>query len=232
MQILDCGCGPGGIALGLATLVPQGRIVGIDIHDSQLEMGRQEARNRGIENVRFEHASVYQLPFDDATFDAVLAHAMVYHLGEPAKALREMRRVLKPGGLIGLRDADIDGDVYHPPHPELERFWKLAERVVLHSGGDMRFGRKHRQILRETGFVEIIASASSDAFGTPEATGGFSRYWTGVFLVQHSELILQQGWATDPELAAMRDALLWWGGGPDAFYSRCRCEAVGRKPAF
>jgi len=231
IHILDCGCGPGGISVGLAALVPQGRVVGIDIQDSQLEMGRQEARNRGIDNVRFEHASVYKLPFADATFDAVLAHAMVYHLGEPMKALHEIRRVLKPGGLIGLRDADIDGDVYHPPHPELDRFWKLAEQVISHNGGDIRYGRRHRQILREAGFADIIASASSDSFGTPETTTNFSKYWTGVFLVQHRELILKQGWATDLELAAMRDALLSWGGSADAFYSRCRCEAVGRKPA-
>ena len=231
MYILDCGCGPGGIALGLSALVPQGHVVGIDVQASQLEMGRQEARNRGIDNVRFEHASAYKLPFEDGTFDAVLAHAMVYHLGEPLKALQEIRRVLKPGGLIGLRDADIDGDVYYPPHPHLDRFWKLAEHVISHNGGDIRFGRRHRQILREAEFIDIIASASSDSFGTPETTASFSKYWTGVFLVQHRELILRQGWATDGELVEMRDALLSWGGGPDAFYSRCRCESVGRKPA-
>ena len=76
--------------------------MGIDIQDSQLEMGRQEARNRGIDNVRFEHASVYKLPFEEATFDAVLAHAMVYHLGEPMKALHEIRRVLKPSGVCRI----------------------------------------------------------------------------------------------------------------------------------
>ncbi len=231
MHILDCGCGPGGIALGLAALVSEGRVVGIDVHDSQLEMGRQEARNRGTGNVKFQHASVYALPFADATFDAVLGHAILYHLGEPMKALQEIQRVLKPGGLIALRDADNDGDVYYPPDPHLDRLWILAGYVISHNGGDIRFGRRHRQILREAGFIEIIASASSDSFGTPETTASFSKYWTEVFLVQHRELILKQGWATEAELVAMRDALLSWGGGPDAFYSRCRCEAVGRKPS-
>jgi hypothetical protein len=50
-----------------------------------------------------------------------------------------------------------------------------------------------------------------------------------VFLNQHRALILQQQWATDAELTAMQNALLAWGGNPDAFYARCRCEAVGWK---
>ena len=230
MRILDCGCGPGGISLGLASVAHLGSVVGIDVEDSQLERGRQEARKRDFNNVEFQHASVYSLPFADASFDAVLAHAMVYHLGEPMKALQEIRRVLKPGGLVGLRDADVAGDVYFPPQAELDRLWKVAERVISHNGGDLRFGRKHRKVLREAGFVDIIATASSDSFGTPQQTAGFSRYWSEVFMAQHRPLILAQKWATEHELDAMVAALRAWGSCQDSFYSRCRCEAVARKP--
>lgn len=229
MHVLDCGCGPGGISVTLASLVPQGRVVGIDIEDSQLDMGRQEAQRGGIGNVEFHHASVYALPFADATFDAVLAHAFLYHLAEPMKALRELWRVLKPGGLIGLRDSDAEGDVYHPVHEDLDRFWKLAGRIIDRNGGDARFGRKQRQLLREAGFRNTIGSASCDTFGTPSMTAGFSRYWAEVFLEQHRRLILTEQWATESDLATMRTALLDWGNNPDAFYARCRCEAVGWK---
>jgi ubiquinone/menaquinone biosynthesis C-methylase UbiE len=229
MHVLDCGCGPGGISVTLAALVPQGQVVGIDIEDGQLDMGRREAQQRGIPNVEFHHASLYALPFADGTFDAVLAHAVLYHLAEPMKALRELWRVLKPGGVIGLRDADFDGDVYYPAHEDVERFWKLTERVIEQSGGDVRFGRKQRRLLREAGFRNIVASASSDAFGTTEMTAGFSRYFGGVFLNQHRDLILKEQWATESDLTAMQDALLAWGNNPDAFYARCRCEAVGWK---
>lgn len=229
MHVLDCGCGPGGISVTLAALVPQGRVVGIDIEDGQLDLGRREARQRGIDNVEFHHASLYALPFADGTFDAVLAHAVLYHLAEPMEALRELWRVLKPGGVIGLRDADYDGDIYYPAHEDIDRFWELTKRVIEHHGGDPRLGRKQRRLLREAGFHNIAASASSDAFSTPEFTGGFSRYFGGVFLEQHRKLILEEHWATESELAAMRDALLAWGGNPDAFHARCRCEAVAWK---
>ena len=229
MHVLDCGCGPGGISVTLAALVPQGRVVGIDIEDRQLDMGRQAAQQRGIPNIEFHHASLYALPFADGTFDAVLAHAVLYHLAEPRNALRELWRVLKPGGVMGLRDADFDGDVYYPAHEDVDRFWKLTERVIQHHGGDTRFGRKQRRLLREAGFQNIVASASSDAFGTSELTVGFSRYFGGVFLEQHRQLILEEQWATVSELTAMQQALLAWGDSPDAFYARCRCEAVGWK---
>ena len=124
----------------------------------------------------------------------------------------------------------VDGDVYSPPHAALDRMWELAELVITHHGGDLRFGRKHRQIFRGAGFVDILATASSDSFGTPELTAGFSRYWSDVFMVQHRPLILAEGWAAAEELDAMVVALRAWGGGHDSFYLRCRCEAVGRKP--
>lgn len=230
MNVLDCGCGPGGITLGLAALVPQGQAVGVDIQAEQLELGRQRARERGLDNVQFKQASAYELPFEDNSFDAVLAHAILYHLGEPKKALEEIFRVLKPGGVLGIRDADVDGDVYHPQNPLLEQFWKLSEKVMSHNGGDLRFGRRHRQILREAGFVEIVGTSSCDSYGTPESTLSFSKYFGEAYLNQHRELILKQGWATAADLEAMRDALLSWGNSQDAFYSRCRCEALGRKP--
>ena len=57
MRVLDCGCGPGSITLGLAELVTFGEVVGIDIEAGQLEIGREEARRRCLTNVRFEQAS-------------------------------------------------------------------------------------------------------------------------------------------------------------------------------
>lgn len=231
MKILDCGCGPGGISLGLAGLVPAGSVTGVDIEPGQLELGRAEAVRRGLSNVSFEQASLYELPFPNASFDAVLAHAVVYHLGQPKRAVLEMKRVLRAGGILGLRDADIDGDVYHPENPVLQKFWSLAERVSAAGGGDMRFGRKQRALLRECGFNEIRASASYDSYGDAQSVEGFSRFWADVFMAQHREAILAAGWASAQELEELIGAMRTWGQDPNAFYARCRCEAIGLRPA-
>ena len=230
MRVLDCGCGPGGISLGLARLVAPGSVIGVDVHSDQLDIGRLKACLEGIDNVEFQAASIYALPFADESFDAALVHAVLYHLDRPAQALTELRRVLKPGGLIGARDTDLDGDLYYPSHPQVDRFWKLVERVHAHHGGDIRLGRKHRKLFREAGFERLVATASCDTCGTPETTDAFSRYWSEGFLEQHRALILEQQWCENEDLEAMRAGLSDWGSSPDAFYSRCRCELVGWKP--
>src|ERR1700730_4220237 len=99
--VLDAGCGPGSITLGRARRVAPGVVTGIDFEDSQFAKAREQAKHEGL-NVEFRKASVYQLPFEDESFDAIFSHALFEHLSDPCAALRELRRVLKPGGLIAL----------------------------------------------------------------------------------------------------------------------------------
>lgn len=85
MKVLDCGCGPGSISLGLAEIVSPGELVATDIQESQLEIGKKEAERRGLTNIRFKTASIYQLPFEDNYFDAVFSSAVIGNLAEPIK---------------------------------------------------------------------------------------------------------------------------------------------------
>ena len=103
MALLDCGCGPSTITLGLAELVAPGEVVGTEIEESHVALASANAWQRGIGNVRFEAADLYELPFADASFDAVFVSAVLGNLREPIRGLREAYRVLKPGGVIGVR---------------------------------------------------------------------------------------------------------------------------------
>jgi ubiquinone/menaquinone biosynthesis C-methylase UbiE len=231
MSVLDCGCGPGSITVHFAELVAPGEVVGIDIEGEQLAMGESLARARGLSNVRFSAGDIYDLPFPEATFDAVFAHGVLYHLRAPEKALGEMFRVLRPGGIIGIRDADEASSVHAPESPVLARAVGLVLRAWEHNGVNLRFGRHQRRSLREAGFADIEASASYDSFGTPRATRSFGALLANLILEpQIAEPILQEGWATRPELEEMSQAARSWGEHPDAFWARCRCEAVARKP--
>jgi SAM-dependent methyltransferase len=97
MQVLDVGCGPGSITLGLAEVVAPGEAVGIDLQPTQIEQARALAVERGVDNVRFEVAEAYRLPFPAQSFDAAFAHGVLMHLREPVRALVEIRRVLRSG---------------------------------------------------------------------------------------------------------------------------------------
>src|SRR5215469_9357960 len=74
-----------------------------------------------ITNVRFQVANTYELPFPNAAFDGVLANTVLLHLREPRRALEEMRRVLRPGGVVGVADGDFSAWLWEPATPALER---------------------------------------------------------------------------------------------------------------
>lgn len=97
MRLIDCGCGPGSITADLARALAPGEAIGIDLREDALTQGCALARERGIANVAFQAASVYHLPYADNSFDAAFACAVLQHLAAPLAALKEMRRVLKPG---------------------------------------------------------------------------------------------------------------------------------------
>jgi ubiquinone/menaquinone biosynthesis C-methylase UbiE len=107
-MLLDVGCGTGSLALEAARRIPARRsVAGIDPAPRQLARARSKARRAGLD-VDFREASVEDLPFPDASFDAVTGTLMMHHLpGELKKqGLSEIRRVLKPGGRLVIADFD------------------------------------------------------------------------------------------------------------------------------
>jgi len=230
MRLLDCGCGPGTITVNLAEIVAPGEVVGIDLEDKQFEIGRAYARERDVSNIRFETGNIYDLPFESNTFDAVFAHAILYHLKTPDQALRELHRVLKTGGVIGIRDLDNGGTIFAPSSQILAKAFELIDWAQEYNGGDSFFGRSQRAILREVGFVNIRASASYDYYGTAETTRAVGNYLADLFLQPHmSRVIIDQQWASQAEIEEINAAFKAWGEHPDAFFARARCEAVGWK---
>lgn len=158
-SVLDAGCGPGTITLGLARKVAPGVVTGVDVEDSQFAKAGEQARREGLP-VEFHKASVYELPFQDHHFDAVFSHALLEHLADPIAALREFRRVLKPGGMIGVRAGDmggilIDSESEGPAHG-LATY--LANREK--NSGDLQVGRKLGRLLRKAGFTVQKVTAS------------------------------------------------------------------------
>jgi len=117
-KILDVGSGPGTITLDLAQYVPHGEIIGIEPTKELIEESLKNQKNHRssnpINNVKFQEASVYSLPFPDDYFDIVHAHQVVVHLAEPLMALKEMKRVLKPQGYLCCRDGELRSTLIYP----------------------------------------------------------------------------------------------------------------------
>lgn len=119
MRLLDCGCGPGTITVGLAELVAPGEVIGIDASADLIATAQGNAARASVRNAAFQTGDVYSLPFADDSFDAVWVHALLEHLHDPVAALAEMRRVLKPDGIIGVRELDLDSLLIAPESPTM-----------------------------------------------------------------------------------------------------------------
>ena len=102
VSVLDCGCGPGSITLSIAQRVGNGRVLGVVFGESQIQRANESAKELGIDNAAFQQADCYSLPFEDESFDRVFSNALMEHLTDPVRAIREMLRVLKPNGVIGV----------------------------------------------------------------------------------------------------------------------------------
>jgi ubiquinone/menaquinone biosynthesis C-methylase UbiE len=227
MRLVDCGCGPGSITIGLASHVAPGEVTGVDIEAAQVEKANALAAAKEVNNMRFETASVYELPFADASVDAVFSNAVLQHLRDPQAALIEMHRILKPGGVLGVRTIDADGNLEYPAHERTQKLGEWIEQLQREQGHNRRLGKQLRSLVRHAGFVRTIATASYDRYGTLEEMQSIANAFAAVTRKSwYAEQIVARGWAGEAELETMAEHLRQWGSDPDAFFAEALCEVV------
>ena len=232
MRVLDLGCGPGTITAGLAAAVAPAAVVGLDVAPSVLDQARRVVGDRQLRNVSFLAGSAEDLPFPAGWFDAVFAHTLLEHVSDPMAALREARRVLKPSGLLGVRDCDWGTGAFHPPDPAVELGASLYARVWRHNGGRPNCGRELRALLRAAGFARVQTSASFRWDGSHDGGNGDSRRF-GELLAQRLMMpnfagpILAIGWADAALLEQTAAACAAWSREPDTFATMVMVEAIG-----
>ncbi len=224
-RILDVGCGPGTITAGLADRVPGGRVTGIDSAPAVLEQARELARNR--DNLEFAAGDVYALGYPDATFDVTHAHQVLQHLSDPVRALREMRRVTRPGGLIAVRDADYGAMVWYPDFPVLNDWLALYERVARGNGGEPDAGRRLHAWAREAGLTVLTAASSTWTFATGEERAWWGGLWADRTVnSSYAASAVGGGHASDTDLRPIADGWRAWAGHQDGWFSVVHGEVL------
>ena len=122
---LDACCGTGDLAFELARRVePEGRVIGSDFSESMLDLARKKAADRNVASVRFEFGDALALSYDDGTFDAVTVGFGVRNLADLEGGLRELARVLRPGGTLAVLEITR-------PRGILKPFFRLWFDVVV-----------------------------------------------------------------------------------------------------
>jgi len=231
MRLLDVGCGPGSITRGLAERLPHGEVVGLDFSRETLDTARRDAEARGLANLRYQEGSVYQLPFPEGSFDVVYAHQVIQHLRERAAALREMLRVVRPGGLVAVRDVDWGTVAYWPRDPWLDRFVEVHQRAWYENGGEPQMGRHLRALFNGAGVVDLRISAAVWCYATPAETSEWGESYANRLLSSPmGESPVQHGLATRADVEAMAAAFRAWAEHPDALWAFIHVAALARKP--
>jgi ubiquinone/menaquinone biosynthesis C-methylase UbiE len=228
MAVLDVGCGPGNITAGLARKVDHGSIIGIDLADAVIEVALSEQSQKAV-NLTFQVGDVYQLNFPDAHFDVVYAHQVLQHLARPVEALEEMRRVLKPEGLLAVRDADFGAFTWFPADPVLDRWMALYHELTQRNDAQADAGRHLKAWARSAGFSDVVATSSNWTFQSDEERAWWGGLWAD--RVRESDFASQglEYGLTDPkELAAIADAFVRWSQDPDGVFLAVNGEILAR----
>jgi SAM-dependent methyltransferase len=229
MSVLDVGCGPGTITADLAASVAPGLVTAVDESADVLDVARAEAERRELSNVSFATADVHQLGFPDGAFDVVHAHQVLQHVADPVAALREMRRVCAPGGIVAARDADYAGFTWFPQLPALDLWRDLYERAARANHGEPDAGRRLLSWARQAGFDDITPTGSLWCYATPPAR----EWWGGMWAdrIVHSRIardLLDLGLATAAQLEEIAAAWRTWAADPDGWIAIPHGEIICR----
>ncbi len=228
--LLDVGCGPGTITVELANHVAPGDVVGIDAVQDVIEKARALlTKPESPQNCRFQQGDVYALDFDDDSFAVVHAHQVLQHLRDPVGALREMRRVLEPGGVLAVRDADYGAMTWTPPEPGLDRWMELHHTIAGHHGTQPDAGRHLLSWVRAAGFTHIEPGSSTWTFATPETRSFWGTQWADrVRESSFASHALELGLSDREELQSIAESWHAWIQQPDGWFMCPHGEVIAR----
>jgi len=230
MQLLDVGCGPGTITMDLAALVgPTGRVTALERTEETLDLPRAEATRRGTTNVDFAVGDVAALDLPDAGFDVVHAHQVLQHVDDPVRALREMRRVCRPGGIVAVRESDYGAFAWYPEVRELDRWLEVYVQVARSNDAEPDAGRRLLSWARAAGLQDVVAGSSTWCYATPDDRAWWGGLWadrvTGSDLARQA---VDRGVATAGELTAIAAGWRRWAEQDDGWFSVLHGEIVAR----
>lgn len=171
-RCLDLCCGIGGITDLLdARMRPGGACIGLELDPAKVAVATRWAGELGLETVRYVQGDAFRSGLEPGSFDLVHARFALGVIPGGTAILRHALELVRPGGLLFLEEADIDGFCCHPELPEWEAALQAMVDCFQRNGADMRLGRKLHTLLAEAGLRDLRVRAVRPALrcGDPMA---------------------------------------------------------------
>lgn len=147
---LEVGSGLGLLCAEAARRVPRGRVVGVEISAAQIAQAPRAAGSPA-----FVRADALRLPFAERSFDRAWCRYVLEHVADPLSVLREMHRVLAPGGRAHAQENDVTLVRFDPPCPAFDSVWSRLPELQHELGGDARVGTRLFRLFVEAGFDDV-----------------------------------------------------------------------------
>lgn len=215
MRVLDVGHGDGRLSVFLAGLVAPGELHGVDTAAPQVEAASELARTEGCENAVFGLGDVTELPFDDGFFDLVHCHDVLAWIPDTAAACTEIRRVLRPGGMVAARELLIDCCFNYPDFGLGRQGWEVFVDLLQADEGHPQMGQELKQHFSDAGLATVHYSASFDTYHGLDDKSSLSAIVSEWFLsVDMQESAKLYGAATDETFAELTSLAERWEAHP------------------
>ena len=156
--ILEAGCGIGAQTKIIAPKNLSSKFVSIDISLKSLEQAKIIANTNKINNVEFQQADIFELPFEDEYFDHIFLSYLLEHIPNPVDALIRLKKVLKKEGTITVIEGDHGSTYFHPDSDIAKKAIQCQVELQKQNGGDANIGRKLYPLLSQSGFKDIKVS--------------------------------------------------------------------------
>ncbi|ORC22619.1 hypothetical protein A7979_10710 [Rothia nasimurium] len=233
MHVLDIGAGPGTITADFARITS--RVTATEIGEEELSLSQRHFEHQGLtpENgieAFFSVENICSLSFPDSSFDIVHAHQVIQHIGNPVLALREMARVVKPGGYVAVRDADYEGFFWFADSEHLTHWRELYLEAARANGGEPSAGRRLPAYAAEAGLRGAQFSNSTWTY-----TGSEARWLADSWAMRLEESalgqqIIETGLCTHSDLNTIASGWRRWALSPASVFVMPHGEILWQKP--
>jgi ubiquinone/menaquinone biosynthesis C-methylase UbiE len=176
-KVLEAGCGVGAQTIILARNSPNAKFTAIDLSEESLRVAKERVSAKGFTNVTFHQSDIFDMPYEDNSFDHLFLCFVLEHLPNPIEALLCLRRVLKRGGTITVIEGDHGSTYFHPESPVARKTIQCLVDIQAKMGGNSLVGRQLYPLLKKSKYDDIRVSPRMIYVDTskPDLVEGFTK---------------------------------------------------------